>query len=246
MTEKKTNGIWELAKTVVWAVLIATMVRTTSYEPFNIPSGSMIPTLLVGDYLFVSKFSYGYSRYSVPFSPPLISERIFPSQPKRGDVAVFRKPTDTDVDYIKRVIGLPGDKIQIKNGALFINGKMVERRRIEGMPKIDPLGRKFFVPQFDETLPNGRSYKVLEILGDNGGSDNTGVFSVPQGHFFMMGDNRDNSVDSRDPSVGFVPFRNFIGEAKLIFWSWDKKWSWWQVWNWHKAVRFKRVFGDIR
>ena len=120
MTEKKTNGIWELSKTVVWAVLIATMVRTTSYEPFNIPSGSMIPTLLVGDYLFVSKFSYGYSRYSVPFSPPLISERILPSQPKRGDVAVFRKPTDTDVDYIKRVIGLPGDKIQIKNGLLFI------------------------------------------------------------------------------------------------------------------------------
>jgi len=246
MTEKKPNGTWELAKTVVWAVLIATMVRTTSYEPFNIPSGSMIPTLLVGDYLFVSKFSYGYSRYSVPFSPPLISERILPSQPKRGDVAVFRKPTDTDVDYIKRVIGLPGDKIQIKNGLLFINGKTVERRRVKGMPKIDPFGRKVFVPQFVETLPNGRSYKILEVLGDNGGADNTRVFSVPQGHFFMMGDNRDNSVDSRDPSVGFVPFRNFIGQAELIFWSWDKKWSWWQIWNWHKAVRFNRVFGGIQ
>tara|TARA_B100000214_G_scaffold299903_1_gene230087 strand:- start:1637 stop:2377 length:741 start_codon:yes stop_codon:yes gene_type:complete len=246
MKEKKPNGIWELAKTVVWAVLIATMVRTTSYEPFNIPSGSMIPTLLIGDYLFVSKFSYGYSRYSLPFSPPLILERIFPSQPKRGDVAVFRKPTDTDVDYIKRVIGLPGDKIQIRNGLLYINGEIVERRRIKGMPRIDSFGRKFFVPQFVETLPNGRSYKILEVLGDNGGADNTRVFTVPQDHFFMMGDNRDNSVDSRDPSVGFVPFRNFIGQAELIFWSWNKKWSWWQVWNWHKAVRFKRVFGGIQ
>ena len=246
MTEKKTNNIWEFAKTIIWAVLIATVVRTTSYEPFNIPSGSMVPTLLVGDYLFVSKFSYGYSRYSMPLSPPIISERIFSSLPARGDVAVFRKPTDTDVDYIKRIIGLPGDKIQMKSGSLYINGNLVKRRSVDGMPKMDPFGRKFLVPQFLETLPNGRSYRIIEVLGDNGGADNTRVFSVPRGHYFMMGDNRDNSVDSRDSTVGFVPFQNFIGQADIIFWSWNKKWSWWQFWLWPNAIRFDRIFGIIK
>jgi len=246
MSVKKSNSVLELIKTVAWAIIIAMTVRTTAYEPFNIPSGSMIPTLLVGDYLFVSKFSFGYSRYSLPLSVPLISDRIFFSEPKRGDVVVFRKPTDTSIDYIKRLIGMPGDKIQMVEGVLHINGKTIERKRIKGLQQVDPFGRKFAVPQFLETLPNGRKYNILEVMGDKGDADNTGIFSVPRGHYFMMGDNRDNSVDSRDSSVGMVPARNLVGRAEVIFWAWDSRWSWWEIWNWYRAIRFNRVFGNIK
>lgn len=245
-TASKTGGTWELVKTVVVAVLIAIGIRTFAYEPFNIPSGSMIPTLLVGDYLFVSKMSYGYSRYSLPFSPPLIPGRVLFTEPERGDVIVFKKPTDTSTDFIKRLIGLPGDKIQVRGGILHINDKPVTRRRIDDFIATDPFGRDIRVPQFVEVLPNGREHPILEARGDRGGADNTGVYNVPADYYFMMGDNRDNSVDSRDPSVGMVPRQNLVGRAEVLFWAWDVNWSWWEVWNWPRAIRFGRLFNAIR
>ena len=243
---KKSGDIWELVKTIIAAVLIAGVVRTAAYEPFNIPSGSMVPTLLVGDYLFVSKFSYGYSKYSLPFSLPIISDRIFFTGPKRGDVIVFRKPTDPNTDYIKRLIGMPGERIQMINGRLHINSQKVKRRQIASRPRYDPFGRRISVPQFIETLPNGTAYKILELMGDKGDADQTKVFSVPPKHYFMMGDNRDNSVDSRDKSVGMVPVENLIGRAEILFWAWDTRWSWWQIWNWPRAIRINRIFSVIQ
>ncbi len=241
----KSGGFRETIKTIVTAVLIAVVIRTVFYEPFNIPSGSMVPTLLVGDYLFVSKMSYGYSRYSIPFAPPVIPGRILFDEPERGDVIVFKKPTDTSIDYIKRLIGLPGDKIQMRNGILHINEKPVSRRRIDDFEMTDSFGRSFRVPRYIQTLPNGVEYPVLETRDDNGFSDNTGVYRVPDGHYFMMGDNRDNSIDSRDPSVGMVPRQNLVGRAERLFWAWDQRWSWWQVWNWPHAIRFNRLLQPI-
>ena len=239
------GGFRDTVRTFATAILIAVAIRTFLYEPFNIPSGSMIPTLLVGDYLFVSKMSYGYSRYSLPFAPPLISDRILFEEPERGDVIVFRKPTDTDVDYIKRLIGLPGDTIRMQRGILYINGQMVPRRRVDGFAVRDSFGRQLEVPRFIQTLPNGVEHPVLEALGDRGLSDSTGVFRVPEGHYFMMGDNRDNSVDSRDSSIGMVPRANLIGRAERLFWSWDPAWSWWEIWNWPKAIRFGRLVRPV-
>ena len=224
MHKKKTGGILDTLKTVFWAVLIALLVRTFAYEPFNIPSGSMIPTLLVGDYLFVSKFSFGYSKHSLPFSLPLIPGRVMESQPERGDVVVFKLPSDTSQDYIKRVIGLPGDTVQVTNGRLYINNKMVERERIEDYILTDGTGRSAAVAQYLETLPNGRVHRILELFGDQGPSDNTEPFTVPEDHFFMMGDNRDNSADSRAfPSrFRFVPIENLVGRAEFLFYSNDR------------------------
>lgn len=245
-TESKPGGIMEFVRTIVFAVLIALGIRTFAYEPFNIPSGSMIPTLLVGDFLFVSKLSYGYSRYSLPFSLPLIPGRILFTEPERGDVVVFKKPTDPGTDFIKRLIGLPGDRIQVAGGVLHINGVPAGRRAIDPMVAKDLFGRDVEVPRYVETLPNGREHEILETRGDRGLSDNTAVFHVPDGHYFMMGDNRDNSVDSRDPSVGMVPQRNLVGRADILFWAWDTRWSWWEVWNWPRAIRFGRLFTLIR
>ena len=205
MERKKSSGLRETFTTVVYAVLIAVVVRTAAYEPFNIPSGSMKPTLLVGDYLFVSKFSYGYSRYSLPFSLPLIPGRIFFTEPdvERGDVAVFKLPTDNKTDYIKRIVGLPGDRIQVVNGILHINGQAVKREPVDDFIDRDGRGNVQRTPRFMETLPNGRSHAILEANGDLGPSDNTEVYTVPEGRYFAMGDNRDNSLDSR--FIGFVP-----------------------------------------
>ena len=237
----KTGGFLETVKTIVIAVLIAVGIRTFFYEPFNIPSGSMIPTLLVGDYLFVSKMSYGYSRHSIPFSPPVISDRILFEEPERGDVIVFRKPTDPDTDFIKRLVGLPGDEIQMRSGILHINHEPVARRRVDGYVATDVFGRTYQIPHFIQTLPNGVEHAVLETQGDRGPMDHTNVYRVPDGHYFMMGDNRDNSVDSRDPSVGMVPRANLIGRAEILFWSWNTEWRFWEVWNWPKAIRFRRL-----
>jgi len=241
--KKKTGGLLDTLKTVFWAIVIALMVRTFAFEPFNIPSGSMIPSLLVGDYLFVSKFSYGYSKHSMPFSLPIIPGRVFESEPERGDVVVFKLPSDTSQDYIKRVIGLPGDTIQVKEGRLYINNKMIERERIEDYILTDGGGRSAAVPQYIETLPNGRVHRILEMFGDQGPSDNTEAFTVPDGHFFMMGDNRDNSADSRAfPSrFRFVPIENLVGRAEFLFYSKDSSQPVYDL----GSIRFDRLFQGV-
>src|SRR3546814_263759 len=204
-----------MIRTILIAVGIALVIRTFAYEPFNIPSGSMIPTLLVGDYLFVSKMSYGYSRHSLPFSLPLIPGRVLYSAPERGDVVVFKLPSDNKTDYIKRIIGLPGDTIQVVGGILHINGEAVKRRQVENFRDEDRYGRPADVKQYVETLPNGVEHRILEISDDQP-NDDTGVYRVPEGHFFAMGDNRDNSVDSRFARVGFIPKDNLVGRAEVV------------------------------
>ena len=242
---KSAGGILDTVKTIVYAVLIALVVRTVAYEPFNIPSGSMVPTLLVGDYLFVSKFSYGYSRYSLPFGLPLFSGRIFFHPPERGDVAVFKLPTDNSTDYIKRVIGLPGDHIQIKNGVLYINDQPCPRKRIEDYLYEEGNGAVIPITQYLETLPNGRQHRIIQMT-DNGPLDNTPVYDVPMGKYFMMGDNRDNSQDSRVLSaVGYVPAENLIGRAEFIFFSTDGSARLWEIWAWPFAIRYGRLFHGV-
>jgi signal peptidase I len=243
--KRAAGGVVETVKTVVYAVLIALVVRTVAYEPFNIPSGSMVPTLLVGDYLFVSKFSYGYSRYSLPFGLPLFSGRIFFHPPTRGDVIVFKLPTDNSTDYIKRLIGLPGDHIQVKNGILYINDQRCSRRRIEDYIYREGNGTFLPVPQYIETLPNGRQHRIIQMT-DNGPLDNTSVYDVPPGKYFMMGDNRDNSQDSRVLSaVGYVPAENLIGPAQFIFFSTDGTAHLWEFWRWPFAIRYGRLFHGV-
>src|SRR5262245_50373094 len=212
-------GWWETAKVVVQALAIAMVVRVFFYQPFNIPSGSMKKTLLVGDYLFVSKLSYGYSRYSFPFGLDLFSGRIFAAEPKRGDVVVFKLPRDNSTDYIKRVIGLPGDEIRMQDGVLYINGTAIPKVPNGEFVTREEDGAEQRIPTFEETLPNGVKYTVLDSEA-NGPFDNVGPYKVPPDHFFMMGDNRDNSTDSRASwGVGYVPFDNLIGRAEIIFFS---------------------------
>jgi len=243
------NSIGEIVKVIIQALLIALVVRTFLFQPFSIPSGSMIPTLDIGDFLFVSKYAYGYSRNSIPFSPDLFSGRIFGSPPKRGDVVVFKLPRDGHTDYIKRVIGLPGDKIQMKDGRLFINDVMVPREPIAKVRTEDFYGRDTDVPTYKETLPGGVSHTIIEIQGDTGFNDNTGVYEVPPGNYFMMGDNRDNSTDSRVPpdqgGVGYVPFENLVGKAEVVFFSVGKNAPAWAFWEWPWTIRFERLFKPI-
>ncbi|MCB1385742.1 MAG: signal peptidase I [Nitratireductor sp.] len=239
-TRKKEGGLGETVSIVIQALLLALVVRTLLFQPFTIPSGSMEPTLLIGDYLFVSKYSYGYSKYSLPFSPDLFDGRIWEGAPQRGQIAVFRLPTNPSIDYIKRVIGLPGDRVQVRESILYINDEPVKRVPA-GMFKHPDGGPD--VPMFLETLPNGVSYNVLESNPRSAG-DNTRVFEVPPGHYFMMGDNRDNSLDSRF-DVGFVPLENFIGPARAIFFSVAHDSHPLAIWNWPSEMRTDRLFKGL-
>ncbi|MHA7773433.1 signal peptidase I [Roseibium sp. M-1] len=237
----KESGLGETIKVVLQALALALIVRTFLFQPFNIPSGSMEDTLLIGDYLFVSKYSYGYSRYSFPFGLAPFSGRVWASEPERGDVAVFKLPRDTSIDYIKRVIGLPGDRIQMIDGVLHINGEPVKRERIDDYIEQSSSGIVRRVARYRETLPNGVSYDTLD-LSPNGESDNTREYTVPEGHYFMMGDNRDNSVDSRFLSqVGYVPFENFMGRAEILFFSIKDKTPAYEIWTWPWSVRWERI-----
>ncbi len=243
--EKKQNALWENVKVIVQALLLAMVIRTVLFQPFTIPSGSMMPTLLVGDYLFVNKFSYGYSKYSLPFSPNLFSGRILEfSEPKRGDVVVFRLPPNPEVDYIKRLVGLPGDRIQVTNGVLYINGNPVPKEPdgfFTSDYRADPGNN---VPVFRETLDNGVTYDTLDQSPDSRG-DNTREFIVPEGHYFMMGDNRDNSLDSRF-DVGYVPAENLIGRASLIFFSLGNDTPFSHIWEWPANMRWDRIFKVVK
>ena len=245
-TKRKEGGLAETARVIFHALIIAAIIRTFLFQPFNIPSGSMKATLLVGDYLFVSKFSYGYSRYSLPFSPPLFNGRIFGSSPERGDVVVFRLPKDDSTDYIKRVIGLPGDRVQIIRGVLHLNGQAVPRERAPEWIETEETAVPTPVRRWKETLPNGVSYYTLD-LQDNGFLDSTQEYLVPAGNYFMMGDNRDNSTDSRVlNAVGYVPFDNIVGRAQIIFFSLGEGERAWEVWRWPWSVRWSRLFSIVR
>jgi signal peptidase I len=240
------SGVKDTVRVIIHALILAFIVRVFLFQPFNIPSGSMIPTLLVGDYLFVSKYAYGYSRYSFPFGPDLFSGRIWAEDPKRGDVVVFKLPRDNETDYIKRVIGLPGNEIQMISGVLHINGEPVKKEKISDFVLEDSSGRERHLTRYRETLPNGVSYPVLDLVNEGIG-DNTEIYKVPENHFFMMGDNRDNSTDSRFLSeVGFVPFENLVGRAEIIFFSINEDSSFWQLWRWPTSVRWSRTFQVVQ
>lgn len=243
-SQKKSGGLGETVSVIVQALILALVIRTFLFQPFSIPSGSMRPTLLEGDYLFVTKWSYGYSKHSLPFSPDLFSGRIWGSQPQRGDVAVFKFPPDPSLDYIKRVIGLPGDTIQMRDGQIILNGEPVPRERVGEITNADITELTRPVEVWRETLPNGVSYDTLDLT-PNGAGDNTREFVVPEGHYFMMGDNRDNSTDSRF-SVGYVPEDHLVGRANIIFFSIAGGASPLEVWRWPGNLRPSRLFNMVR
>ena len=239
----KEESFGDTIKTIVYAILIAIVIRTLWFEPFKIPSGSMYPTLYVGDYLFVSKYTYGYSKHSLPWSIPLFEGRIWKDAPKRGDVVVFKYPRDNRTDFIKRVIGLPGDTIKLENGRLFINGQKVEREQIEDFVMRDRNGNAERYRQYVETLPGGVKHRILEI-SDSEDNDEFSEVKVPQGTYFMMGDNRDRSDDSR-VNVGFVPEENLVGKARFLFFSHNDEDAWYKPWTWPKKIRWYRLFNSI-
>jgi len=231
---------WEALKIIISAGAIALFIRTLFFQPFTIPSGSMIPTLLIGDFIFVSQYKYGYSKHSLPFSLPIIKKRIFKKVPKRGDVVVFKTPNDNKTDYVKTLIGLPGDKIHLKDGKLYVNNEMVNRDSVLNS-SIKVHNNYLNELDYVETLPNGKKHFIRETKGDNGAGDNTIVYTVPDNNFFLMGDNRDNSIDSRVLNyVGFVPFENLVGKAEIIFFSLDKRnHGLKNFWKWR--IRYDRI-----
>lgn len=245
--QQEKNYSWnDTIRTILIAIVIAVVFRSFAFEPFHIPSGSMKSNLLVGDYLFVSKYTYGYSRYSFPFGLPVFEGRILQRrQPERGDVVVFRLPINPRIDYIKRIMGLPGDRIQVKGGIVYINGKPLPRKRLEDYSDNENLQNIRPIPLYEETLPEGRTIRILKEMR-YGPADETPVFEVPEGHYFLMGDNRDNSRDSRYMmEVGFVPEENIVGHAELIFFSTDGSASWINPISWFTAMRFGRFFHVI-
>lgn len=239
----------EFFKTLIFAITVAVGIRTFFYESFNIPSGSMIHTLLIGDYLFVNKFSYGYGKYSFPFGLAPFKGRILYTPPKRGDVVVFRTDKQPGMDFIKRVVGLPGDRIQVKEGILHINDKPVKFEAVGTTEYVDQDGQAYTGKVYEETLPNGVVHPVVldEELGE-GSFDNTFIYRVPEDHFFMMGDHRHRSGDSRDlKHMGFIPSKYIVGEASLIFFSMEKSIpGLWKIWEWPQRIRWKRILNLIR
>ena len=238
--------IVENVKTIIFALIIALIIRSFFYQPFYIPSSSMEPTLLIGDRIFVAKYSYGYSKHSFPFSPPFFSNRIFDKVPEYGDLVVFKTPSDNRTDYIKRLIGLPGDTVQFKNGKLYLNNKEIIREKVDNTYRIRCGLSNANINAYKETLPNGKKY--IAVYSKEGTMQNTDQYKVPQAHFFFLGDNRDCSKDSRYlSSVGFVSSENLVGNAKLIFFSNDTmSGSIFKFWNWGQSLRIKRFFNLLK
>lgn len=237
--DKKNGSGW---MGLLLAVLAALTIRSCAFEPYNIPSSSMVPTLLVGDYLFISKYPYGYSRHSFPLSIPFIPKgRLFDTPPKRGDVVIFKEPQGNRVDYIKRVIGLPGETVEMRHGRLYINGELIERKYI-GQERYTTEQGNMLYTRYTETLPEGIKHTIYE-LGDNMQYDNIGPITIPAGHYFMMGDNRDNSADSR--YFGTVPAVNLEGRAEFIFYSNNGNGYIFQFWKWGDFLRLERFFTKI-
>ena len=233
-------------KTLLYALLIALIIRSFLYQPFYIPSSSMEPNLLVGDRLFVSKYTYGYSRHSFPFSPMIFKNRILQDEPEVGDIIVFKTPADNRTDYIKRLIGLPGDKVQIVEGHLYINDNKIEKKKINNLFEISCGGVPMDVNFYEETLPNGK--KHISVYRKEGSMTNSDIYFVPENHYFFMGDNRDCSKDSRYlSSVGYVNFNNLVGKARIIFFSSDYRiGSLIKIWKWNKTIRMNRFFKKIK
>ena len=235
----------EFARTAIIAVILALVVRSFLLEPFNIPSSSMKPTLEIGDYLFVSKPAYGYSRYSFPLGLAPIEGRIMAKSPERGDVVVFKLPTNTGIDYIKRIIGMPGDIIQVIEGRLYINPRLIPRQPV-GLARVEESGSSMTMMEYLETLPGGVIHRIYEESDDKP-LDNTKEFVVPEGHYFMMGDNRDNSQDSRVQNVvGYVPFENIVGRASFLFFSTNGYANLAEIWKWPWSIRYNRLFMSIK
>ena len=244
MIRSKNSNFFGNIKSIIIAIFIALLIRSFIFEPFNIPSGSMKPNLLVGDFIFVSKYSYGFSKHSLPFSIPIISGKLFSNTPERGDVVVFKTPENNRTDYIKRVIGLPGDKIEIKNGIIFINGSEILRKKLNDFIDTDNKTSNKRVRMYNEYFFN-KEINILDIT-DNGIADNTQLINVPENHFFVMGDNRDNSQDSRFIStVGFIPYENLVGKAQFIFFSLENA-RFLQIWKWPNSIRYERIFQKIQ
>ena len=237
------HEVFELGKTIVYALLIALVLRVLLFQPFTIPSASMEPTLLEGDYIIVSKFAYGWSRHSIPMSPPIFKGRLFGREPHRGDIIVFKLPRDGHTDYIKRLTGLPGDRMQVKQGVLYINDKPVQRTPLTPVQLDSAFGIPHEVARYQETMADTKKTYTTYSFGNDGEVDNTGVYTVPAGNYFMMGDNRDNSVDSRYPTetgVGFVPAENLVGKAEVILFSWKDGASLFKPWTWLTDARGSR------
>ena len=237
--------IIENLKTLIYALILALIIRSFLFQPFYIPSSSMEPNLLPGDRLFVAKYEYGYSRHSFPFSPKFTDKRFVAEKPSRGDVIVFKTPADNRTDYIKRLIGMPGDTIQMIDGEIFLNNQKIKRRSLKITKEINCGKESINVNAFEEILPNGKKY--IAVYRDDGTMMNTNLFVVPDDHYFFMGDNRDCSKDSRFlSSVGYVSFINLVGKAKIIFFSNDKKkGSFIKFWRWDESLRIDRFFKYI-
>lgn len=242
--KEKPSELRETIVVIIEALVIALIFRSFFYQPFSIPTASLQPTMMIGDYFVASKFTWGYGRYSFPFGVVPINGRIMGREPNRGDIAVFRPVPQKD-DYVKRIIGLPGDTIQMKEGRLFINDVMVERKLIERSTDKDSFGTVLPVLVYEETLPNGVTHLINEI-SDDSPLDNTSEYLVPDGHYFMMGDNRDRSQDSRILSaVGYVPAGNLIGKAEARFFSIEDNAPPWQIWQWPAKLRLDRMFQSV-
>ena len=245
MKKKISYIIFDNIKTLFYALIFAILIRSLIIQPFYIPSSSMEPTLLIGDRIFVSKFTYGYSKHSFPFSPPIFESRLLNNKPKRGDLVVFKTPSDNRTDYIKRLIGLPGDTLQFIDGDIYLNNKPIKREKRNSKNSIRCGVGDYSVNAFKETLPNGLSY--IAVYNKNGTLQNTDVYNVPNKHYFLLGDNRDCSKDSRFlSSVGYVKEINLVGKAQLIFFSNDTiKGSVIKFWNWNNSLRLNRFFKKL-